>query len=66
MRKHNRASRVGQVHQQHAQILAELCFRFLKPLLHQLNNRLDRRLVRTFLGLIESVAAITTVELAAH
>ena len=57
MRKHNRASRVGQVHQQHAQILADLCFRFLRPLLHQLNNRLDRRLVRTFLGLVMVIIA---------
>lgn len=32
--------------------MADLCYAFLRPLLVELNGRLDRRLVRTFLGLV--------------
>lgn len=42
----------GQRGEQQAKLLADACFVFLKPLLRELNSRLDRRLVRTFLGSI--------------
>lgn len=52
MKKDNRVQPEGQDNRQYSGILADLCYTFLKPLLVELNGRVDRRLVRTFLGLV--------------
>ena len=49
MYKHNQLSLEVQVQ---AQLISDLCYTFLKPLLNQLNQALDRRLVCTFLQTI--------------
>ena len=52
MYKHNQLSPEAQEHQVEAQLVSDLCYAFLKPLLTQLNQGLDRRLVCTFLQTI--------------
>ena len=52
MYKHNHLSTEVQGHRSHARLVADLCYSFLKPLLSQLNQELDRRLVHTFLETI--------------
>jgi hypothetical protein len=52
MYKHNRLSAEVQGYQTQARLVADLCYQFLKPLLSQLNQGLDRRLVHTFLETI--------------
>jgi hypothetical protein len=52
MRKHIRVQEEEQGNRQRSEILADLCYRFLKPILVELNGQIDRRLVRTFLALV--------------
>ena len=52
MKKHNRVHKEEQGNKQRSEVLADLCHAYLKPLLVELNGRVDRRLVRTFLGLV--------------
>jgi hypothetical protein len=39
----------GQGSEQQSEVLSDLCYRFAQPLLKQLYEKLDRRLVQTFL-----------------
>lgn len=52
MYKHSQLSDEVQEHRTQSRLVTELCFTFLKPLLRQLNEELDRRLVHTFLQTI--------------
>lgn len=52
MDEDTRNLRKGQGSRQQAEVLADLCYRFVRPLLHELNRQMDRRLVHTFLGLL--------------
>jgi hypothetical protein len=52
MKNHNRVQEEEQGIRQRLVVLTDLCYIFLKPLLIELNERLDRRLARTFLGLV--------------
>jgi hypothetical protein len=56
MEEHNRVQKEEQG-SSGVRSFADLCCDFLRPLLVELNGRLDRRLVRTFLGLV--IAIIT-------
>jgi hypothetical protein len=42
----------GQESKYQGEVLGEMCYRFVQPLLKQLNTKLDRRLVQTFLDLM--------------
>lgn len=42
----------GQGSAQQSAVLGEMCYRFVQPLLGKLNEKLDRRLVQTMLGLM--------------
>lgn len=42
----------GQGSRQQAEVLAGMCYQFTRPLLHSLYEKLDRRLVQTFLSLL--------------
>ena len=52
MLKDSRIHRREQENRQYSAILADQCYAFLKPLLVEMNSILDRRLVRTLLGLV--------------
>ena len=52
MYKHKHLSSEAQGHQTQARLVTDLCYTFLKPLLANLNQGLDRRLVHTFLETI--------------
>lgn len=55
MSQHKRIARSPQVQTAHSAIVSDLCFEFLHPLLQQLQQRLDRRLVCTFLAAILAI-----------
>ena len=55
MDKHTRNSRPGQASAHQSEILADLCYRFVHPLLQELHARLDRRLVQTFLDVLQVI-----------
>lgn len=52
MNKHTVKRCKGQGSRHQAEVLAELCYRFVRPLLQRLNAQMDRRLVHTFLDLL--------------
>lgn len=52
MSKHTANPSKGQGSHHQAEVVADLCYRFVQPLLQQLNAKLDRRLVQTFLDLL--------------
>jgi len=52
MEKHTPYSQKGQAGRQQSEVLADLCYRFGRPLLEKLYTKLDRRLVQTLLHLM--------------
>jgi hypothetical protein len=52
MEKHTPQSQKGQDGRQQSEVLADLCYRFGRPLLEKLYTQLDRRLVQTLLDLM--------------
>jgi hypothetical protein len=52
MEKDTGNRRGGQGSRHQSEVLADLCYRFVRPLLEGLHTRLDRRLVQTFLDLL--------------
>lgn len=52
MNKDTTSAIVGQGSGRQAEVLSEMCYRFVKPLLERLHKRLDRRLVQTLLDLM--------------
>jgi len=52
MSEHTLNARKEQEQRQQAEVVADLCYRFVQPLLHSLYRRLDRRLVQTLLDLL--------------
>lgn len=52
MNKHTGYQLKGQGSRHQSEVLAELCYRFVSPLLQALHTHLDRRLVHTFLDLM--------------
>lgn len=52
MAKDKTETPLGQGSRQQAEVLADLCYRFVQPLLHELYTKMDRRLVQTFLDLM--------------
>ena len=52
MEKHTPQTQKGQDGYQQAEVLADLCYRFGRPLLEKLYMKLDRRLVQTVLNLM--------------
>jgi hypothetical protein len=52
MTQHTTHLSVGQGSRHQSEVIADLCYRFVSPLLHDLHTRLDRRLVNTFLELL--------------
>jgi len=52
MNKHTVKPCKGQGSRHQAEVLAELCYRFVRPLLQRLHAQMDRRLVHTFLDLL--------------
>jgi len=52
MKKDTSSKIGGQGLEQQSEILGDLCYRFVQPLLKQLHEKLDRRLVQTFLDLM--------------
>lgn len=55
MKKDTTRSISGQGSAQQSDVLSELCYRFVQPLLKQLNEKMDRRLVQTFLDLMRVI-----------
>jgi len=55
MSKHNPTAASAQAPGQQSAVLAEMGYLFLKPLLAQLDRLLDRRLVQTFLSLVQAI-----------
>lgn len=55
MEKHTAKSLPGQGSANQSQVLADLCYRFVRPLLGELAGRMDRRLVQTFLDLLQVI-----------
>ena len=52
MGKHTPCPEKGQGGRQQSEVLADLCYRFGRPLLEKLYKKLDRRLVQTLLNLM--------------
>lgn len=52
MNEHTVFQQQGQVSQHQSEVLAELCYRFVSPLLQALHTQMDRRVVHTFLDLL--------------
>jgi len=52
MKEHTAYQQRGQVSRHQSEVLAELCYRFVRSLLQELHVKLDRRLVQTFLDLM--------------
>ena len=52
MEKHTPQTQNGQDGRQQSEVLADLCYRFGRPLLEKLSKKLDRRLVQTLLNLM--------------
>lgn len=57
MYKHNHLSSEAQVPQAQSRLVADLCYRFLRSLLVELNEKLDRRLVHTLLQTVLVIIA---------
>lgn len=55
MAEDTRDSSNGQDARQQSEVMADLCFRFIQPLLEELYTRLDRRLVQTLLNLLMTI-----------
>lgn len=55
MEKHTAKQPVGQGSALQSQVLSDLCYRFIRPLLGDLATRMDRRLVQTFLDLLQVI-----------
>src|SRR5512135_1816825 len=53
--KHNPIASSAQAPDTQSAVLSELCYLFLKPLLAELDRLLDRRLVQTFLSLVQAI-----------
>ncbi len=45
----------GQGSRQQGEVIADLCYRFVRPLLEGLNAKVDRRLVQTFLDVLQVI-----------
>lgn len=52
MKEHTANQPRGQASRHQSDVLAELCYRFVRPLLQELHANMDRRLVHTFLDLL--------------
>lgn len=52
MNEHTAYQPKGQVSRYPSDVLAELCYRFVRSLLQELHTKMDRRLVHTFLDLL--------------
>jgi Transposase DDE domain len=52
MNEHTGTLRIGQGSRQQSEVLADLCYRFVRPFLRELATNMDRRLVQTFLDLL--------------
>jgi Transposase DDE domain len=52
MNEHTATPGQGQVSRHQSEVFAELCYRFVRPLLLELNAHMDRRLVHTLLDLL--------------
>jgi len=52
MKEHTAFQQKGQASRHQSEVLAELCYRFVRPLLQELHVKIDRRLVQTFLDLM--------------
>jgi len=52
MSKHTTKYGSGQDSRQQSEVLADLCYRFVRPLLQEMYKKMDRRLVQTFLDLL--------------
>ena len=52
MKKDTSSKIGGQGSEQQSEVMSDLCYRFVQPLLKQLHEKLDRRLVQTFLDLM--------------
>lgn len=52
MKKDTADSGRGQGSGYHSEVLSDLCYRFVQPLLHRMNAKLDRRLVQTMLDML--------------
>jgi hypothetical protein len=52
MKEHNREPLGGQGSRNQAEVMADLCYRFVRPLLRELAAQMDRRLVQTFLDML--------------
>ena len=55
MKEHSGNHTGGQGSRQQAEVIADLCYRFVRPLLYRLNAMMDRRLVQTFLDLLQVI-----------
>lgn len=55
MNKRKRKATSPQIHASRSVVLADACYAFLQPLLAQLNQTLDRRLVQTLLGVVLAI-----------
>lgn len=55
MQKHTHKRHLQQVGKNQSSILEELLFKFLKPLLKELNQQVDRRLVGNFFGVVMAI-----------
>jgi hypothetical protein len=52
MKEHKRESRKEQEGRQQAEVMSDLCYRFVAPFLQSLSKKLDRRLVQTLFDLL--------------
>ena len=52
MKKDTSSSMSGQGSEQQSEVMSDLCYRFVQPLLRRLYAKLDRRLVQTLLDLM--------------
>jgi hypothetical protein len=52
MKKDTADSGRGQGSGYQSEVLSDLCYRFVQPLLHRMNAKLDRRLVQTMLDML--------------
>ena len=55
MKKDTTSAISGQGSAQQAEVLSEMCYRYVQPLLKRLHAKLDRRLVQTFLDLMRVI-----------
>ena len=55
MVQHRQNGASGQASAQQAEVLSQLCYVFVRPVLGQLHQALDRRLVQTLLDLLQVI-----------